>query len=133
MENSTQVSSPEQDGIPRRRTRTRLGFLVAVLLVSGCLSGPSDVPDPERILDRETFIEALLELRMGALDNAAWEMRVSERDSILSARDLTAEDIEDFVEFHGRDVIYMRDLWADMDALLLELLDPPADSTSSEG
>ncbi len=110
-----------------------IGLVGAVIIASACASGPSEVPIPADLLDRDAFIEALLELRMGALDNAAWEMRVSERDSILSARGLTAEDIEEFVEFHGRDVMFMKDLWEDVDARLLELLAPLPDSTTSEG
>lgn len=110
----------------------RCGFLAVMMFTFACDSGPSEVTAPEGLLDREGFIEALLELRMGALDNAAWEIRVSERDSILAARGLTAESIEEFVEFHGRDVIYMRDLWGEIDGRLLELLDPPSDSTDAE-
>lgn len=110
-----------------------IGLVGAVIIASACAPGPSEVAIPADLLDRDAFIEALLELRMGALDNAAWKMRVSERDSILSARGLTAEDIEEFVEFHGRDVMFMKDLWEDVDGRLLELLAPPPDSTSSEG
>lgn len=113
--------------------RYTIGLLGAVIIASACTSGPSEVAVPEGLLDREAFIEALLELRMGALDNAAWAMRVPERDSILTARGLTAEQIEEFVEFHGRDVMFMKDLWEDVDARLLELLAPLPDSTSSEG
>ena len=42
---------------------------------------------------------------------------------------VSEEDLRLFLEVHGSDVTYMRDLWADIEARILSLLSPDADST----
>jgi hypothetical protein len=63
-------------------------------------------------------VETMVELRRAA---AEWEMRrlpVEERDSILASRNLTPEDLLEFVEVHGTDVLYMNQIWTRVEARL---------------
>jgi hypothetical protein len=69
-------------------------------------------------ISEEAFVETMVELRRAA---AQWEMRrlpVEERDSVLASRNLTPEDLLEFVEVHGTDVLYMNQVWTRVEARL---------------
>ena len=75
-------------------------------------------PGQGETISEEVFVETLVELRRAA---AHWERRhipVEERDSILAARNLTPEDLLEFVEIHGTDVLYMNQIWTRVEARL---------------
>lgn len=104
--------------------------LVLLGLAVGC-SGPSGVEGD--ILDRETFISVYVDLRLLAMDNRAQEIHPTERDSILEAYGLHADDLVAFADSHGRDVRYMTELWADVEELINRALEPePEPDTEDE-
>lgn len=77
-------------------------------------------PDQGATISEEVFVETLVELRRAA---AHWERRqlpVEERDSILAARNLTPEDLLEFVEVHGTDVLSMSQIWTRVEARLTD-------------
>jgi hypothetical protein len=90
-------------------------FLLASFLLAGCDPG---FPAPERgdTISEEAFVETMVELRRGA---AHWEFRrlpPEERDAILAARGVTAEDLLRFVAIRGTDVLYMNQVWTRVEA-----------------
>jgi len=103
--------------------------VVLVLALAGCSGGaePDAAPPPD-LIEREVFVETFVDLRIAALDNPAWVITPAERDSVLAAHGVTAEQIEQFVLHHGRDVRWMRELWDEVDARILERLAPDTDS-----
>lgn len=108
----------------RGRIMTRLPVLAASLfaLVS---CGPSV---PEDLMDRETFIDAYVELRVAALSTDSQRVAASDRDSILDRNGISGDDLLRFVEFHGEDLEFMRDVWNDVELRL----DRPPEPTPAE-
>lgn len=89
-----------------------MGTLVAVALMAasaGC--GEPDVP--EATLDRETFIEVWVELQ-AAIADLPETARPAERARVLGARELTEDDLLEFVEVHGSDIAYMNGVWGEI-------------------
>jgi hypothetical protein len=106
-----------------RRSRalgpTALGVVLLGAAV-GC-SGPSGVEADA--LERETFIAIYVDLRIAAMDNFAQEIHPTERDSLLEAYGVTADDLVAFSDLHGRDVPYMTELWAEVEELIKQRLE----------
>ena len=114
----------------------KLSVLTVALLLAAC-GGESSGPDPAAAdaIDRELFVETMVELRMEALDNTPMVITEQEKAEILGERGLTEEDLRVFVETHGKRLEYMRDLWADIEARVLSRIDPDAaaDSAGNQG
>lgn len=71
-------------------------------------------------ISREAFIEAYVELRVGAISRPGEEMSVAERDAILANLGLVDQDLLEFVEVNGRDVQFMRKVWEEIDSIITE-------------
>jgi hypothetical protein len=69
-------------------------------------------------VDRETFIQVYLELRVAALDSEDASIVQVDRERILEKYGITAEDMVAFADAHGSDVDYMRDLWNEIEIRL---------------
>ena len=82
-------------------------------------SSPDTIP-------RATFIEAYVALREAALQAPTGELDMPARDSILQARELTPEDLLEFVELHGRDPVFMGLVW---EAIDVEMTDRERESS----
>ena len=104
--------------------------LVLLCSVAGC-SAPSGVEGD--IPDRETFIAIYVDLRLAALVDLAQEIQPAERDSILEAYGVTADDLVAFADLHGRDVPYMSQLWADVEELINKALELSGEDQDSIG
>lgn len=88
---------------------------VAVLLAAGAWGcGEAETT----AVDRETFVRAYVEIRGAALETEDAEPTERQREEILARYGVTAQDLVDFVEFHGEDVEYMRELWTDIEVRL---------------
>ena len=96
----------------------------------GC-SGPSGVEGD--ILDRETFIAVYVDLRLAAMDDRSQEIQPAKRDSILEAYGVTANDLVAFADSHGRNIRYMTELWADVEELINQALEPDDEDKDSVG
>lgn len=89
--------------------------LVLALAVSpgatGCGASPETIP-------REEFIGVYVALRVAELEGAGSVISDAARDSVLAASGVTEEDLDAFVEAHGRDVVFMEDIWTEVDSLM---------------
>ncbi len=96
----------------------------------GC-TGPSGVEGDTP--DRETFIAIYVDLRIAAIDNSVQEIHPAERDSILEAYGVTADDMVAFAESYGRDVRFMTELWAEVEEMIKQRLEPDTQDEDSIG
>lgn len=104
-------------------------MLALTLSLGACLDGgASPEADAGKVIEREAFIATYVDLRLETLDNPAYRVDDDERDEILERHDVTEDDLFQFVDVHGTDVEYMRDLWADVEARILAVLSPDGDS-----
>jgi hypothetical protein len=88
-----------------------LPFGTALLLsVTACDS----TPDYRGLIDREDFIGTYVELRAAALRNSG-ELAEDQRERILSEHGVTGTDLTAFVEGHGPELEFMRDLWNEIE------------------
>ena len=104
--------------------------IVAVTLFWSCGDGATDVTGDTA--GRETFIGAYLALRSEAMSSGSTEMEDRVRDSILTIYDVTAQELLDFIDTHGEDVEFMRDLWTEIETRMVELLEQNARDRENE-
>lgn len=97
------------------RTLTHLPLVAGILMAMAACSPADSAQVPEGIMDRETFIEAYMELRAAGLTTPDQTVDLTERDRILAERGLTDQDMMDFVEAWGRDPAFMEALWTEID------------------
>lgn len=110
---------------PPRATRRAATLVAVASLVALASCEPSE---PEDLIDRETFVDAYVELRIAALDTDSQRVAASDRDAILDRIGITDDDLLRFVEFHGGDLEFMRDVWNDVELRL----DRPPQPTPAE-
>ena len=79
-----------------------------LFLMGAC--GPNEPPPPATI-PSETFVEVYVALRASVLLGESDEVDPEERDAILEYHGVTQEELRFFVEVHGEDVSFMRDVW----------------------
>ncbi len=80
---------------------------------TACGASPETIP-------REEFVGAYVALRVAELEGAGSVISDTARDSVLAASGVTEEDLDAFVEAHGRDVVFMADIWTEVDSLMQE-------------
>lgn len=112
-----------------------LALPLIILLLTSTLSG-CDMGFPgsegEAELDRDTFVETYVELRVAA---AGWEgaqLPEEERDRILESQGVSADQLREFVQVHGRNVPFMNEIWNEVSQEVTTRLDPP-DPAEEEG
>jgi hypothetical protein len=79
-------------------------------------------------MERETFVEVYVALRMEALTSPQSELPEGARLRILAEYDVTADDLLAFAEAHGRNPDYMVEVWREIE----ERLNVPVDSTATD-
>ena len=115
---------------PPRERPSLVVFVAAITLCWSCGGGVTDVAgDPA---GREAFIGAYLDLRTTTLRSGTTDLADEVRDSILAAYDVTGQDLIDFIDTHGEDVEFMRDLWTELEVRMTERLEPNADDEETE-
>ena len=121
---------------PRHRPRIVVSSrmvvsVLALTLCGSCRGGTTDVP--EDTAEREAFIGAYLDLRTEALSTGSTELGNEVRDSILVVHDVTDQDLLDFIDMHGEDIEFMRDLWTEVEARLTQHLEQIVRDEADEG
>ena len=90
-------------------------FLALALGISACGGEPTASPD-EAGLDREAFIATYVDLRAAVGRQGTHELSDAERTRILADHGVTEAELLDFVEIHGTDVAFMREVWDEVEA-----------------
>jgi len=104
-----------------------LGILGIILATTGC---DALFPDEDAdAIDRSTFIETQVQLRLAAADAEPDQLSQAQRDSILDEQGVTDEHLAAFLAVHGSDEEFMAEVWADVDRKVLETggLEPEED------
>ena len=101
----------------------RLWRLAAVLPALAC-GGDRSGPDAVEAIDAEAFIEAFVDLRVGALVSDGGLVTDEARSEVLSEHGVTEADLVRFAEVHGEDLAFMRQVWNEVE-LRLERRRPP--------
>jgi hypothetical protein len=90
---------------------------LALLALAACGGDPAPEPPPD-LMTREAFVEVYVELRLAALVTGTQTPTPQARNAALARFQVQPEALFDFIEFHGRDVDYMRGLWDEVEAIV---------------
>ena len=101
------------DGGRTPRALLSAALLLPALLAAACGSDPA-----ADTINRETFIDAYVELRMAALDTDSQRVASADREAILDRLGITEDDLIEFVEVHGGDLELMREVWNEVEVRL---------------
>jgi hypothetical protein len=82
---------------------------------------------PTTTVDRETFIQTYVDLRLAALQSPDRKVTPERKQEILSAHGITEDDLLAFAEAYGRDVDTMVAVWAEVEERIARR-GAPADS-----
>jgi hypothetical protein len=98
--------------------------LACALLLTACGGEGDPATRALDVIERETFVDTYVQLRMASFDNTPRIITDGEKDRILAGQQVTEEELRNFLTVHGSDIPYVRDLWADIEAQILTLLSP---------
>ena len=93
-----------------------LSAMALIIMACGSETSPSET----EAIDRAVFIQTYVDLRVAAFKNQSQRVTDEDRAEVLERNGVTVEDLGRFVEVHGRDVEFMRDVWNEVEALLGE-------------
>jgi hypothetical protein len=107
---------------------------MTAVLAAGALApaacGDEDIDD-SAALESEWFVATYVDLRMATLRAGVDQLPVPIRDSILSAHEVTEEDLFQFAELHGRDAGFMQAVWDSVENRMNRLRAPVLDSVAA--
>lgn len=87
-------------------------------LVAAACSPDTAAPASGTTIDREAFIATYVDLRTTVVRAEAHELSDEDRSAVLSRHGVTEEDLLSFVETHGGNVAFMRQVWDEVEARL---------------
>jgi len=91
--------------------------ILALVALAACAAETTLEPPPD-LLSREDFVEAYVALRLSALERGSQTPLPPARDAVLAEYQVTGEDLFQFIEYHGRDIEFMRVLWDDIEEIV---------------
>ena len=107
-----------------RRIRWRrfrpLAVAVALAPLAGCVGAGSESPP-----SRESFVDVYVALRTAELRSPGAVIADGDRDRILAEHEVTEDDLLAFAEAHGRDAVFMEELWTEVQSRMVELASQP--------
>ena len=81
-----------------------------------------------RVISREEFVEAYVALRLAALEESDGSddtpISPEARERVLDEQGVTEEELLRFAEIRGGDMVYMKELWSDVERRMGELRPP---------
>jgi hypothetical protein len=110
-------SSESRRASPSRGRAARLPVILLALVATACDPG-FPTSEGEARIDRETFVETYVDLRLAARSHGV--LTEADRDRVLVEHGVTEEDLREFIEVHGRNVPYMNRVWSEVEARIAE-------------
>lgn len=89
--------------------------LIAALLLAAAVGCG---PEPAGVMDAETFIQVVADLRSASQDSEDSTVFDIRREEILSRAGVTDSMLEAFTRRHGSDVTFMASVWDSIDAVV---------------
>ena len=102
-----------------------IGIVLAAGLLTGAACGNDGASPEVETISQELFVETYVALRTVGLRSPNQMPSEEDRQQVLSEKGVTQEDLFTFVEVHGRNVEYMRDIWNIIEVRIEELRTPP--------
>ncbi len=92
--------------------------VAATALLLAIASCGSDAAEPVAgdVIDRATFVDTYVDLRLAAVRTPEFRISPAERDEILARHGVRGEDLVRFAEVHGRDLELMNTVWTEVEA-----------------
>ena len=87
----------------------------AVILLALASCGGDTSPVASDVIDRQTFIDTYVDLRLAAIQTPDFRIPSGERDQILTRHGVSAEDLLRFADAHGRDLEFMNEVWSEIE------------------
>lgn len=84
------------------------------------------------VIDRETFIETYVDLRISALDTDSARLTDNDRETILARHGVSEDDLVEFVEAYASELEFMRDVWNEVE-VRMDRTPEPADESGPTG
>lgn len=105
-------------------------LLLLALTIVGSAAGCDSRDDalPPGLLERETFIDVYVALRMAALTADRAALPDVDRERILAEFQVSTDDLLSFAEAYGRDPDFMLEVWRDIEGRL----NVPVDSSATD-
>jgi hypothetical protein len=101
-----------------------LAAACALLLVLSACGGDEEVALVPGVIDRATFIEAYVDLRVQTLASTEVDLPIEERDRILVSHGVDADDLMAFVDAYGRELDFINGVWSEIEQRL-DSMSPP--------
>jgi hypothetical protein len=98
-----------------KRTVWAIAFLLAL---ASC--GGDTGPVASDVIDRQTFVDTYVDLRLAAVQAPDFRVPSAERDQILQRHGVSAEDLVRFADAYGRDLELMNEVWSEIEARVQE-------------
>ncbi len=95
----------------------RVAALVVCVGMTAAAPGCGGEASPAAI-DRETFVDAYVEIRTQAFLRSQAALAGATKDSVLRDIGVTEEELLTFADVHGDDLEFMRGVWADVSTQL---------------
>jgi hypothetical protein len=89
---------------------------IALLFLAAACDGDAQGPAPADVIDRGTFIETYVDLRVAAVTSTEFRVSAEQRAEILARHGVDGEGLLRFADAHGRDLDYMNEVWAEVEA-----------------
>ena len=113
---------PKRSNCPPGRGSSILVTAVGLLLLVAACDDGIPGSGPGSTIERERFIEVMVELRYEAVRSPTGRITDTARDGILGRQGLVEDDLRSFVEVHGRNVPLMTEVWAEVQLRLADTL-----------
>ena len=104
--------------IALRASHARTFLFIGLAASLSACRGDTAGLDEAAIIDREVFVAVYVDLRATALVTEAGEITDEARAEVLTRHDTSEADVLNFGEFHAEDLIFMRQVWDEIEALL---------------
>ncbi len=104
--------------IALRASHARTFLFIGLAVSLSACRGDTAGLDEAVIIDREVFVAVYVDLRATALVTEAGEITDEARAEVLTRHDTSETDILNFGEFHAEDLIFMRQVWDEIETSL---------------
>lgn len=112
--------------LPRTRSATAVLPVVATalhILLAACGNATKE-PGPASTMDAQAFVAVYVDLRLADIHSTRPEEFEAAKQKVLTQHDVTADDLLEFVQRHGRDAEFMAAVWAAIEKRLAEADQP---------